>query len=65
MYSETAAQNYPDPELFNKLQKALPAKRCGTTAEVKLSLVLLLVIIYDVGEPERRRMFAVNVSPLI
>ena len=35
MYSETAAQNYPDPELFQKLNVLLPAKRCGTTAEVR------------------------------
>lgn len=35
IYSETAAQNYSEqPDLFEKLQTVLPAKRCGTTAEV-------------------------------
>jgi len=36
VYSETAAQNYPDSELFQKLKAVLPAKRCGTTAEVRI-----------------------------
>ena len=35
MYSDTAAQNYPDPELFQRMANMLPAKRCGTTAEVR------------------------------
>ena len=40
MYSETAAQNYPDPELFQKLNDLLPAKRCGTTAEVRTNYLM-------------------------
>lgn len=42
MYSETAAQNYPDPELFQKLKALLPARRCGTTAEVAGAVNFLL-----------------------
>ncbi|KAL9967228.1 hypothetical protein ACROYT_G025407 [Oculina patagonica] len=42
VYSETAAQNYPDPELFQKINSMLPAKRCGTTAEVAGTVSFLL-----------------------
>lgn len=42
VYSETAAQNYSDSKLFQKLQSVLPAKRCGTTAEVAGAVSFLL-----------------------
>ena len=34
IYSETAAANYKDKEMFSKLEKRLTAKRCGSTEEV-------------------------------
>lgn len=42
VYSDTAAQNYPDPELFQRMANMLPAKRCGTTAEVAGAVSFLL-----------------------
>jgi len=43
IYSETAAQNYTEhPDLFEKIQTMLPAKRCGTTAEVAGAVCFLL-----------------------
>ncbi|CAH3162602.1 unnamed protein product [Porites lobata] len=42
IYSDTAAQNYADPELFQKLRDKLPARRCGTTAEVAGAVTFLL-----------------------
>ena len=42
IYSDTAAQNYADPELFQKLRDKLPAGRCGTTAEVNCVVVDVL-----------------------
>ena len=44
MYSETAAQNYSDPELFQKIKNLLPAKRCGTTAEVRWPYMYMYVL---------------------
>ena len=34
IYSETAAANYPDPTLFERVRKVLPIKRLGTVEEV-------------------------------
>ncbi|KAM7444217.1 hypothetical protein ABFA07_007159 [Porites harrisoni] len=34
--------NYADPELFQKLRDKLPARRCGTTAEVAGAVTFLL-----------------------
>lgn len=44
VYSDTAAQNYSEyePELFQKMANLLPAKRCGTTAEVAGAVSFLL-----------------------
>ncbi len=35
IYSETAAANYPDKDMFEKAKSAIPVKRLGTTEEVK------------------------------
>ena len=45
IYSETAAQNYSDPEMFKKICDVLPARRCGTTAEVRFDLFLGLKLL--------------------
>ncbi|XP_065053360.1 peroxisomal trans-2-enoyl-CoA reductase-like [Rhopilema esculentum] len=42
IYSDSAAANYPDPELFNKALSALPLKRLGTTEEVSALVCFLL-----------------------
>eukprot|EP00794_Sanderia_malayensis_P003571 gene3571-4075_t len=42
IYSETAAANYPDKTLFEKVKKAIPVRRLGTTEEVSALVCFLL-----------------------
>ncbi|XP_013398339.1 peroxisomal trans-2-enoyl-CoA reductase-like [Lingula anatina] len=42
IYSETAAANYNDPEVFNAIIPLIPAKRLGTTEEVSAAVCFLL-----------------------
>ncbi|EDO42486.1 predicted protein [Nematostella vectensis] len=42
IFSETAAANYPIPDLFEKIRQTLPAKRCGETEEVSGAVCFLL-----------------------
>lgn len=42
IYSETAAANYSDPEIFNRILPVLPTKRFGTTEEVSAAVCFLL-----------------------
>ncbi|KAJ8307023.1 hypothetical protein KUTeg_015107, partial [Tegillarca granosa] len=39
---ETAAANYSDPEIFNRILPVLPTKRFGTTEEVSAAVCFLL-----------------------
>lgn len=40
MYSETAAANYGDLDVFGQAVEQIPAKRLGETQEVKASFVV-------------------------
>ncbi|XP_064642334.1 peroxisomal trans-2-enoyl-CoA reductase-like [Lineus longissimus] len=42
IYSETAAANYPDPNMFNDIIPTIPAKRLGTVEEVASAACFLL-----------------------
>ncbi|XP_033105708.1 peroxisomal trans-2-enoyl-CoA reductase-like [Anneissia japonica] len=42
VYSETAAANYPDPDLFEKSIPAIPAKRLGKVEEISAAVCFLL-----------------------
>ncbi|XP_071942694.1 peroxisomal trans-2-enoyl-CoA reductase-like [Antedon mediterranea] len=42
VYSETAAANYPNPELFNQVGPTVPAKRLGKLEEISAAVCFLL-----------------------